>query len=308
MTMNSSGPISLGGSVTGQSINLEILQTATTQVSLNDSKVRTLAQVPSGPITMATNFWGKKYAANSAYYFIMGGGGTNGSGGPGGGQMLGQNTGVFASALSGTYTVTVGGAGSTSSISGIATAVAGGNGGLFSNISGCDSSNTGGNGACGGGGTIGLTPAFGCSGGSPTVSGGTAGGSGYGCCGSAASQAGAGGGGGLGGAGQSADNGVVWSGNGGAPITSTFNPTGTAVQYGGGAPGQAFTGGGAIGVYIGSPAANTGYGGYSGQVILRTSDAFPQCPTTGSPTIVHTGTAPNGYYWYTFNGSGTITF
>lgn len=59
MTLNSSGPISLGGPTTGQSINLELGQSAAQQVSLNDTNVRTLAGVASGPIAIPTNFYGK---------------------------------------------------------------------------------------------------------------------------------------------------------------------------------------------------------------------------------------------------------
>jgi hypothetical protein len=59
MTLNSSGPISLGGSTAGQSINLELSQSATAQVSLNDANVRSLAGVASGAIIMPTNFYGK---------------------------------------------------------------------------------------------------------------------------------------------------------------------------------------------------------------------------------------------------------
>jgi hypothetical protein len=59
MTLNASGPISLGGSTTGQSINLELSQSATAQVSLNDTNVRSLAGVASGAIVMPTNFYGK---------------------------------------------------------------------------------------------------------------------------------------------------------------------------------------------------------------------------------------------------------
>lgn len=59
MTLNSSGPISLGGSTSGQSINLELGQSATAQISLNDTNVRTLAGVPSGAIVVPTNFYGK---------------------------------------------------------------------------------------------------------------------------------------------------------------------------------------------------------------------------------------------------------
>lgn len=75
MTMNSSGPISLGGATAGQSINLEISASATAQVSLNDTTVRALAGVASGAITMPTNFYGKSLGVkqwwiltNSTYY------------------------------------------------------------------------------------------------------------------------------------------------------------------------------------------------------------------------------------------------
>ena len=59
MALNASGPISLGGSTAGQSINLELGQSATAQVSLNDTNVRSLAGVASGAIVMPTNFYGK---------------------------------------------------------------------------------------------------------------------------------------------------------------------------------------------------------------------------------------------------------
>jgi hypothetical protein len=59
MTLNASGPISLGGSTAGQSINLELSKSATATVSLNDTDVRTLAGVASGAIVMPTNFYGK---------------------------------------------------------------------------------------------------------------------------------------------------------------------------------------------------------------------------------------------------------
>ena len=63
MTLNASGPISLGGPTNGQSINLELSQTATTQISMNDTNVRSLAGVASGAITMPTNFYGKSAGA-----------------------------------------------------------------------------------------------------------------------------------------------------------------------------------------------------------------------------------------------------
>lgn len=59
MPLNSSGPISLGGSTAGQSIAVELGQSATADISLNDAAVRSLAGVPSGAITMPTNFYGK---------------------------------------------------------------------------------------------------------------------------------------------------------------------------------------------------------------------------------------------------------
>ena len=57
--MNSSGPISLAGPTAGQSIEIENGGNGTTQISLNDAAVRSLAGVPSGTITMPTNFYGK---------------------------------------------------------------------------------------------------------------------------------------------------------------------------------------------------------------------------------------------------------
>jgi len=63
MTMNSSGPISLGGATTGQSINLEVGAPATSTVSLNDVIVRQLAGVVSGTIVVPTDFYGKSLAS-----------------------------------------------------------------------------------------------------------------------------------------------------------------------------------------------------------------------------------------------------
>ena len=67
MALNSSGPISLGGSTTGQSINLENGLSATAQVSLNDAAVRNLAGLPTvnTTIIMPTNFYGK---SNITYF------------------------------------------------------------------------------------------------------------------------------------------------------------------------------------------------------------------------------------------------
>lgn len=59
MAMNLSGPISLAGTTAGQSIEIENGGNGTTQISLNDVAVRALARVPSGAITMPTDFYGK---------------------------------------------------------------------------------------------------------------------------------------------------------------------------------------------------------------------------------------------------------
>jgi hypothetical protein len=67
MALNSSGPISLGGATTGQSINLELSQAATATISLNDTNARALAGVTSGQISIS-NFYGKSSATYFAFY------------------------------------------------------------------------------------------------------------------------------------------------------------------------------------------------------------------------------------------------
>jgi hypothetical protein len=63
MTLAASGPLSMGGSTANRSVNLELSQAATAQISLNDANVRSLAGVPSGAITLATDFYGKSAGA-----------------------------------------------------------------------------------------------------------------------------------------------------------------------------------------------------------------------------------------------------
>jgi hypothetical protein len=58
MALNSSGQISLGGATTGESVNLELQQSATATITLNDANVRTLFGVSSGQISLNTG-WGK---------------------------------------------------------------------------------------------------------------------------------------------------------------------------------------------------------------------------------------------------------
>jgi len=58
MALCSSGAMSLGGSTTGRSVNLELGCSATAQIGMNDSAARTLAEVSSGAISMS-DFYGK---------------------------------------------------------------------------------------------------------------------------------------------------------------------------------------------------------------------------------------------------------
>lgn len=76
MALNSSGAISLAGTTTGQSVAVELSQSATGQISLNDTNVRTLAGVASGAIVMPTNFWGKSsFAGVTGIYMTLAKGG-----------------------------------------------------------------------------------------------------------------------------------------------------------------------------------------------------------------------------------------
>lgn len=58
MALNSSGIIALGSGSLGQSVNLELGKAFNATISMNDTDVRTLAGVPTGPITF-NNFYGK---------------------------------------------------------------------------------------------------------------------------------------------------------------------------------------------------------------------------------------------------------
>jgi len=69
MALDASGPISLGGSTTGQSVNLELGQSATAQISFNDASVRVLTNTTTGSsVAMPTDFWGQTYFAPASAY------------------------------------------------------------------------------------------------------------------------------------------------------------------------------------------------------------------------------------------------
>ena len=61
MALNASGPISLGGATTGESINLELGLSGTATITLNDAGVRTLGGKASGAISL-NDFYGKSNA------------------------------------------------------------------------------------------------------------------------------------------------------------------------------------------------------------------------------------------------------
>jgi len=56
MPLNTTGPISLAGTTTGQSIALELGRSGTAQISLNDTDVRNLLGVASGAISMSSAY------------------------------------------------------------------------------------------------------------------------------------------------------------------------------------------------------------------------------------------------------------
>jgi hypothetical protein len=98
MPLNTSGPISLAGSTTGQSIAVELGLSPTGQISLNQTDVRTLAGIATGAITMPTNFYGKGGFANTQRGFLSNQGTQTA---PTNQTNLVSNTGVIAAAIAG---------------------------------------------------------------------------------------------------------------------------------------------------------------------------------------------------------------
>ena len=85
MALNASGPISLGGSTSGQSINLELGLSATAAISLNAAAVRTLLGKASGlislsdaygksnapPIAVDSTAYASNYPGNQSFYHTI---------------------------------------------------------------------------------------------------------------------------------------------------------------------------------------------------------------------------------------------
>lgn len=209
MALNTSGPISLGGSTAGQSVNLVLGQSATAQISFNDANVRTLTGTSSGTaLIMPTDFYGKggftpvtntytsgtgatetvPSGATSVTITVDGGGGAGGynsstlGGGGGGGSrsvrtiaVVGGNTFTYtvAAAVTGRGTAGTGTSGNASSVSGT---VSGGSVSMTANGGGGGTTTTGGSGGTATGGTTNTSGSAGTSGGTGGVGGNGAGG------------------------------------------------------------------------------------------------------------------------------------
>ena len=269
MTLNSSGPISLGGTTAGQSIAVELGGTGTAQISLNCASVRTLAGVPSGAIVMPTNFYGKSnsftytVSTNQTNFCMRAGAVTAGWNGTSA-LAVNINSGVIISSnATGTPAMTISGsypAGVTVTNSGtiVGRGGAGGNGGQ---------SKCGGNGgttagSAGGAGATAIlvSSAVTINNTSGTIAGGGGGGGGGG---GAASYCGTYGGGGGGGGGRSSNSTNSSAGNGGA--TSNGPPYGVSGNAGSAGTYASAGGGGAGGLghngtycYCFTPTGGTG--------------------------------------------------
>ena len=258
MGLNSSGPISLGGTTAGQSIAVELGGTGTAQISLNCTSVRTLAGVPSGAIIMPTNFYGKSNAfaytvsANQTNFCMRAGAVTAGWNGTSklnvtinSGVIISSNsTGTPAMRIQGAY------AGGVSVINSGTIVGMGGNGGG----GGCG--NCGGGGPGNGAGTalkICSTVTI-CNNAGVIAGGGGGGGGGggaSGCCGPA--------GGGGGGGGRSSNAANSSGGGGGASPGNPYNPGAS-----GGSGTYAGAGGGGRGAYGFAPGGSGGNWGSNG--------------------------------------------
>jgi hypothetical protein len=72
MTLASSGEMSLAGTATDRSIQVELGGDGSTQISLNDSNVRALAEkeTPGSAVNMSTDFYGKSAAGGITARYI----------------------------------------------------------------------------------------------------------------------------------------------------------------------------------------------------------------------------------------------
>lgn len=211
MALNSTGPLSIGGSTVGQSINLELGRAASATSSMGETALRNLAGVPSGAISMS-NFYGKSaftpgsqtFTANGT--FVVPTGTTTltieawGAGGEGGAAATTTGAAGTASIVSGTGLTTMTAGGGSGGTGGQSNATAAG--GAGGTATGGNNTNTTGN--AGGTGNISQSGVGGTGGNGITgsITGGTGGAGGVAIPGagpqdgSAGTAPGAGGGGG----------------------------------------------------------------------------------------------------------------
>jgi hypothetical protein len=290
MAMNSSGPISLGGTTAGQSIELENGGPGTATISLNDTAVRSLAGVPSGVITMPTNFYGTSnsvtinitLSANTYNYDVWSAVSTNPSYSAGKTTVnLTVNPGVYVGSTStGAYAMLV-----------------------PSSFNPGDSVNIINNGFILAKGATGGNGGPGTSGGSPGGAGGSAIYVNRPTTITNNSTVGAGGGGGGGGSGSPQPRGALYGGGGGGGGAGYDPGSGGSGGSPGGTPGGTGTtssgGGGGAGNGFGSPGGSGGGLGSSGNPGSTPSPARPA--GTGGPT----GNYITGNSFVTWPATGT---
>jgi hypothetical protein len=307
MTLNASGPISLGGTTPGQSIALELNGPGTAQITLNDANVRTLAGVPSGAIIMPTNFYGKSnrvtinlvISANTQSYDVFNNRGPTYVSGTSdlivtvnpGVNVGATNTGSYAMLVPSSFspgdTVTIvnngnivgaggnGGAGGPVSTTSATSGSSGGNALYINRPTTITNNNNIGAGGGGGGGG-------GCFSAQPRAASGGGGGGGGGAGNATGSGAGGGTGRtGLGGSqpgGSGSPGSATSGGSGGGGGGSVNPPAGPGGPGGGlGSPGS----GGSPGTNIGFPALGNGApGGGSANYVV--GSAFVTWPATGN--------------------------
>jgi hypothetical protein len=235
-----------------------------------------------------------------AYTATVGGGGTGAVNGTGAASTNGTNSSLSGSGLT-TINASGGGAGGSWDSSGSSGGCGGGAAGKAAG--GALSGSSGNAGA--------YSPVEGYNGGgslhTPGVNAGGGGGGGAGAIGQTAPSISQGG---SGGAGYLWSNGSYYGGGGGGASTQS----GVAGAGGAGGGGAGVAGG--LGASGSSATVNTGGGGGAGRrgnggdggsgiIIIRYPDSFKTATsTTGSPTVTISG----GYRYYTFTGTGTITF
>jgi hypothetical protein len=343
MTMPASGLLNLGGTVSPVSVAQELRLGLTSQISMNDTAVRTLADVSGSDTTWSmSSLYGKSYTLEVEYLVVAGGGGGGlgisdlessgvfysfGAGGGGAGGFLSNST-RLAIGTESLVSVGAGGFGETSpansdggsdSSFGLIYAAGGGKGGSF-----YSSAKTGGSGGGAGAPSAYVNPSNGGpgiegqgnAGGNPDPNPARSGGSG----GGGKSAAGATAdiiNGSAGGAGLAWLNGVRYSGGGGgggSAVNASGGSAGAGGLGGGGNGGRGNGTGSVIPPTLGS--INTGGGGGGGGA-TRLAAGTGKPGGSGIVIVRYAGTTTKatggtittagGYTYHTFTSSGIFT-